>query len=236
MAVGSADRDVVAARVVLLEHGNDLLGRKAVDRRHDRCVDQAAVRQRQEVETIVDHVELACAFEHRRDVQSLPGLRIQRRILRVAGRCRADEASSRNGIGSREQGDVDSSPDQPFRQQGGELFPRAVAPRRHAPRDRCQNRYPQRLVRQNPRHPAEPSSVFSWWRCRDKAGVHLNRTGVDGVDSTSNPFTEPGLTRRLLDRFERVLRTTRGRERRGGGRNSSRWELRIRPRAEHGRE
>jgi hypothetical protein len=37
--VGIADRDVVAAPVVLLEHREDLLRREAVDRRDDRCVD-----------------------------------------------------------------------------------------------------------------------------------------------------------------------------------------------------
>ena len=137
-----ADRDVVAAPVVLLEDGNDLLRREPVNRRHDRGVDQAAVGQRQEVETVVDHVELARAFEDRRDVQRLPDLRIQCRILGVAGRRRADEASGRDGVGRGEQGDVDSSPDQALGQQRSELLPRAVMARRYPPRDRCQNRDP----------------------------------------------------------------------------------------------
>ena len=141
--VGIADRDVVAAPVVLLEDGNDLLRREPVDRRHDRGVDQAAVGQRQEVEAVVDHVELARALEHRRDVQRLPDLRVQRRILGVAGRRRADEASGRDRVGGGEQGDVDSSPDQPLGQQRGELLPRPVPARRYPPRDRRQNRDPQ---------------------------------------------------------------------------------------------
>ena len=67
--VGVADRDVVPALVVLLEHRQDPLRGEPVDRRHDRRLDQAAVRQRQEVEAVVDDVELAGTLEHRGDVQ-----------------------------------------------------------------------------------------------------------------------------------------------------------------------
>src|SRR5256885_14568556 len=91
--VGIADRDVVAVAVVLLEHGNDLLRRKTMNRRHHRCVDEAAVRQWQEVETVVDHIELDGAFEGCGEVQSFPGLRIESGILGVGGRCRAYKAS-----------------------------------------------------------------------------------------------------------------------------------------------
>ena len=143
MPVRVADRDVVAPSVVLLEHGNDLLRREPVDRGHDRRVDQAAVGQRQEVEAVVDHVELVRLLEHRRDVQRLPGLGMQCRILGVAGRRRANEASGRDGVGSREQGDVDTAPDQALGQEGGELFPRTVLPRRHAPGDRREQCDPQ---------------------------------------------------------------------------------------------
>ena len=79
MPVGVADRDVVAAIVVPLEDRDDLLRREPVDRGDDRRVDQAAVRERQEVEVVVDQVELRRTLEHRRDVQPLPHLRVQLR-------------------------------------------------------------------------------------------------------------------------------------------------------------
>ena len=86
VAVGVADRDVVAAPVVLLVDRHDPLGREAVDRRDHRRVDEAAVGQRQEVEAVVDEVELVGSLEDRGDVQALPDLGVEARILRLAGR------------------------------------------------------------------------------------------------------------------------------------------------------
>ena len=73
--VGVADRDVVPPRVVLLEDRDDLLRREAVDRGDHGRVDQIAVRERQEVEAVVDHVEVSRSFEQRRDMEGLPDLR-----------------------------------------------------------------------------------------------------------------------------------------------------------------
>ncbi len=84
VAVSLADGDVVAALVVLLVDGHDALGREAVDGRDDRRLHQAAVGERQEVEAVVDQVELAGTLEERRDMQALPDLGVQRRVLGVS--------------------------------------------------------------------------------------------------------------------------------------------------------
>ena len=138
--VGVADRDVVAARVVSLEHRHDALGREPVDRGHDRRLDERAVRERQEVEVVVDQVELVGPLEHRRDVQAFPDLGVEPGVLGVAGRCGADEARRSQRVSRREQGDVDPPGHEALRQQRDELLPRPVVARRHAPRDRRKHR------------------------------------------------------------------------------------------------
>ncbi len=147
MPVGVADRDVVAAVVVSLEDRDDLLRREPVDRGDDRRLDQAAVRERQEVEVVVDQVELRCALEHRGDVQALPHLGVELRVLRVPGGDRADQRRGRQRVGGGEQRDVHAARDQPFRQERDELLPRAVVARRHPPRDRGQHRHTERGAR-----------------------------------------------------------------------------------------
>ena len=84
VSIGVADRHVRGGAVVALVDGNDPLGREPVDRRDHRCGDEIAVRERQEVEPVVDDVELAGALEHRRDVQALGDLGVDRRVLRPA--------------------------------------------------------------------------------------------------------------------------------------------------------
>ena len=136
MPVGVADRDVVPARVVLLEDREDALRREAVDRRHHGRLDEAAVGERQEVEAVVEDVELRRALERGGDVERLPHLRVERRILGVPRRRAPDEARARDRVGRREQRHVDASLDQTLRQEGCEQLPRPVTPRGHSPRDR----------------------------------------------------------------------------------------------------
>ena len=81
MTVGVADGDVVGRGVVALVHGNDPLGREPVDGGDHRCVDEAAVGERQEVEAVVDDVEVAGTFEHRGDVETLGDLRLDAGIV-----------------------------------------------------------------------------------------------------------------------------------------------------------
>ena len=59
VAVRVADRDVVGDVVVGAVHRHDRIRREAVDGRHDRRRHQPAVGQRQEVELVAEHVELA---------------------------------------------------------------------------------------------------------------------------------------------------------------------------------
>jgi hypothetical protein len=134
--VGFTYRDVVADVVIALEDGQDPLGREAVDRRHDRRGDQAAVGERQIVEAVVDQIELAGTLERSGDVQRLPDLRVQCRVLCIPRRCRADQACARDRVRGGEQRDVDPACDQPFGQERGELLPRSVVARRHPPGDR----------------------------------------------------------------------------------------------------
>src|SRR5581483_5746151 len=141
-----ADRDLVDALVVLLEDRNDPLRREAVDGRDDGRVDKAAVGQRQKVEAVVDHVELVGALEDGRDVQSLPGLRVQFGIFRVPGRRSPDESCARDRISRGEQRHVDTSLDETLRQERRELLPGPVPSRRHAPGDRGENCDPQAAV------------------------------------------------------------------------------------------
>ena len=141
VSIGVADRDVVTAAVVPLEDRHDLLRREPVDRGEDRRVDQPAVRERQEVEVVVDQVELV-------------------RLARTPSRCAGPPTPWRRGSGSSEypvgivptrvrrrhrvgggeQRDVHAALDQPLGQERHELLPRAVVARRHPPRDRREHR------------------------------------------------------------------------------------------------
>ncbi len=79
--VGIADRDVGGGGVVALVHRDDPRRRESVDRGHDRGVDEAAERQRKEVESVVDDVELVGALEDRRDVETLGDLGVDRIVV-----------------------------------------------------------------------------------------------------------------------------------------------------------
>ena len=59
-----------------------------MDRGDHWCGYEIAVCERQEVEPIVDDVELVGALEHRRDVQALRDLGVDRRILETSHRAR----------------------------------------------------------------------------------------------------------------------------------------------------
>ena len=52
-----------------------------MDRRDDRGVDEPAVRERQEVEAVVDDVEVGGVLEDRGDVQRLGDLGLDRVVL-----------------------------------------------------------------------------------------------------------------------------------------------------------
>ncbi len=69
LAVGVADRDVTGDVVIGAIDGQSLPRWGPVDRRDHRRGHQAAIAQRQEVEMVGQHVELACSFEGRRVVQ-----------------------------------------------------------------------------------------------------------------------------------------------------------------------
>lgn len=73
--VGVADGDVVGGGVVAFVDGNDPVRGEPVDGRDRRCVDEVAVGQGQDVESVVDDVEVAGAFEHRGDVETFGDLR-----------------------------------------------------------------------------------------------------------------------------------------------------------------
>ncbi len=143
MPVGVADRDVVGGRVVPLVHRHDARRREPVDRRDHRCVDEAAVGEREEVEAVVDDVEVVGTLEHRGDVQALGDLRLDRGILGPPGRCRAVQRGGGDRVGGGEQRHVVPRGDQPLGEQRCELFPRAVVARRRPPGDRSEHRDPQ---------------------------------------------------------------------------------------------
>ena len=147
MTIGVADRDVVAAVAVSLEDRDDLLRREPVDRGDDGRVHQPAVGERQEVEVVVDQVELRGVLEHGGDVQALPYLGVQLRVLRVTGGDRADQGRGRERVGGGEQRHVHPALDQPLGQERDELLPRAVVARRHPPRDGGQHRETERRAR-----------------------------------------------------------------------------------------
>ena len=92
----------------------------------------------------MDQIELPRALEHGRDVQRLPYLRVERRILRVPGRRRSRQPRTCERVGGREQRDLDAPVDEPLGEQRYELLPRPVVAGRHSPRDRSEHRHAQR--------------------------------------------------------------------------------------------
>ena len=98
MAIRVTDRHIDGGRVVPLVDGHDLLGGESVDGGHDGGVDQAAVREGQEVEAVVNDVEFLGAFVHIGDVDALGDLRIDRLVLRPPGRCSRSEVRRGEGV------------------------------------------------------------------------------------------------------------------------------------------
>ena len=133
MAVGSADCDVGRGSVIAPVDLDDPGRREPMNRRHDRRVDEAAVGQRQEVETVVDDVELTGPLERVSDVEALGHLRFDRRILRVPPGNRCGKPTRGDRVSGGEQRHVDSSRNESLGQERGELFPRPVVTGGHAP-------------------------------------------------------------------------------------------------------
>ena len=109
MAIRVADRHVGASSVVALVHGEDRGRREAVDCCQQRCVDELAVRQRQEVEAVVNDIELGGPFEDVRDVQAFADLGVDVGILRVRPRHNGGETAGCLRVAGREQRHVDSA-------------------------------------------------------------------------------------------------------------------------------
>ena len=139
VSIGVADRHVRGGAVVALVDGNDPVGREPVDRGDHRRRDEIAVRERQEVEPVVDDVELASALEHGRDVQALCDLGVDRLVLRPARRRGRVQPGRGDRVCSGEQRDVMTGGHQPLGEQRRELLPRPVVTRWCPPRDRRQH-------------------------------------------------------------------------------------------------
>ena len=77
-----------------------------MDRGDHRCVDEAAVGEREEVETVVDEVELVGALEHRRDVEAFGDLGVDGGVFGPAVGGGAVERGCGHRVGRGEQGDV----------------------------------------------------------------------------------------------------------------------------------
>jgi len=136
VAVRVADCDVVADVVVRAVDRQDALGREAMDGRHDRGRDQAAVGQWHEVELVRHHVELLGSLEGSSVVEPLVRLRVDAQILLVATRGLGVQVPRRDRVGGREQGYLMAEGNKPLAQRGRHLLPRPVAARRCAMRDR----------------------------------------------------------------------------------------------------
>ena len=106
VSVGVAYRHVRGRLVVTLVDRNDPIGREPVDRGDHRCGHEIAVRERQEIEPVVDDVELTGSLEHRGDVQALCDLRVDRRVLGPAARCGCVQGCRGDRVCGREQSDV----------------------------------------------------------------------------------------------------------------------------------
>ena len=66
-----ADGDVVRLAVVFSIDGQNGGGREAVDRRYQRCTDEIAVGEWQEIEVVVDEIELVGPLKDLRDMKTL---------------------------------------------------------------------------------------------------------------------------------------------------------------------
>ena len=139
MAIGRADRDVGDAVLVALEDRHDAFGRQAVDGRDDRGFDQTRETERHEVGLVVNEIELTGALEDVSDVQELPDLGIDGRVLGVRMRTDAGEGPAREGVGGGKQGDVDAASDEGLGEQARDELPGAIVAWRGAPRDRRQH-------------------------------------------------------------------------------------------------
>ncbi len=114
--VGIADRHVVNPIRVLQVDGQRGVGGEPVDGGEDRRVNEPGVREWEEVETVVDDVEFGGAFEHGRDMQRLPCLGVEGRVLGVAGGSHTHQPCRGYRIGGRKQRDVDPAVDEALRQ------------------------------------------------------------------------------------------------------------------------
>ena len=139
VSIGVAYRHVSGGAVVTLVDRNDLVRREAMDGGDHRCRDEIAIRERQEVEPVVDDVELAGALEHRGDVQALCDLGVDRRNIRPAKRRGCVQPGRGDRVCGGEQRDVMAGRHQPLGEQRGELLPRPVVARWCPPRDRRQH-------------------------------------------------------------------------------------------------
>src|SRR5437762_12324351 len=83
MAVGITDGHVVCSSIIFFEYRHDALGRKAMNSRPDRCLDQAGIRKRQKIKLIMNQVEFLSALKDCRDVQALPNFWVNCSIFGV---------------------------------------------------------------------------------------------------------------------------------------------------------
>ena len=145
-AVGVADRDIVDAILVRLEGGQDAFRGEAVDRRHDRRLHQPREGERHEVGLVVNEVELARALEDMGDVQHLPHLGVDGRVLGIGRRADAAQLARRQAVLGGEQGDVDAARHQRLGQQARHQLPGTIVARRGAPGDRREHGDTQAIV------------------------------------------------------------------------------------------
>ncbi len=107
-----------------------------MDGRQERGLDEPGVRERREVEVAVEHVEAVRLLEGVPDVQRRPHARVDARVLLVGPRADADELGRGLGVERREERHVEAEPHEAVGEQADDALPRAVMPRRDAPRDR----------------------------------------------------------------------------------------------------
>ena len=122
------------------------------------------VGQREEVEVVVDEVELAGPLEDLRDVQRLPDLGVDRRVLLVADGADRMQAGAGQRVAGSEQRDVHPSADQTLGEQRDHLLPGSVVARRRAPGDGREHGDAQgeRLLAESSAGPAELTAVAEW--------------------------------------------------------------------------
>ena len=146
MAVGVADRDIVDAILVRFEGGQDAFRGEAVDRRHHRRLHQPREGERHEIGLVVNEIELARALEDMGDVEHLPHLGVDGRVLGIGRRAHAGERARGLAVLGGEQGDVDAARHQRLGQQARDQLPRTIVARRGAPGDRRQHGDAQAVV------------------------------------------------------------------------------------------